>query len=122
MYNISILLNLALGVLVARKVRKERFDFNKFGRAVVQGLGQNGALVYAFNLGKADEVYVWLPVTVWTMFTGLNFLKFLRNMSLLDWMQGEFSDLLIRQFSDKYQIKLKHKVEEDEQDDSKPTD
>lgn len=108
MYNVSIFGNIALGVIVAMRVHKERFDFSKVLRGFGQAVGQNGLLAYAFNLARADSFYVWFPITVWVALTFLCSLKILRNAALLDWIEGKLADLLIKQFSDKFQIHVKN--------------
>lgn len=105
MYNVLIGLETGSGMVVVLKAKKEKFDFGKALRSIMKPVGQNLVLFTAFNMAKASEVYLWLPITVWTIFTGVNFAKWLRNMVLLGALHGDLADLLLRQFSDKYQIK-----------------
>jgi hypothetical protein len=123
-FNILILCESNSGAYVVVKVKKNKFDLGKFVRGGAKMVGQNLVLYLAFNMAQSSDVYVWLPIFIWTLFTGVNFAKTLRNMAISGLLDGELADLLLRQFADKYQlntdISLRDK-KDNEQDSIDPT-
>lgn len=123
-FNILILCESNSGAYVVVKVKKNKFDLGKFVRGGAKMVGQNLVLYLAFNMAQSSDVYVWLPIFIWTLFTGVNFAKTLRNMAISGLLDGELADLLLRQFADKYQlntdISLRDK-KDNEQDSNDPT-
>ena len=113
-FNVLIASTVITGLHVALRVKKERFDFGEILRAGTKGVGQNFLLYLSFNMAQASDIYVWLPVFIWTLFTGVNFAKTGRNMAVSGLIDGDMAKILLKQFSDKYQINTDIKIKTDE--------
>jgi hypothetical protein len=106
MFNVLIAFETFTGTWAKIAVENQKFDLGKFLRgAAMKPVGQNLVLFTTFNMAKADEVYLWLPITIWTIFTGVNFMKWLRNLATLGILGKDLTETLLKQFSDKYQVK-----------------
>lgn len=120
-FNILIFCESNSGAYVVVKVRRQKFDLGKFVRGGAKMVGQNLVLFLAHNMAQSSDVYIWLPVFIWTLFTGVNFAKTLRNMAITGLLDGDLADLLLRQFADKYQLNTNVKINSNEQDSNTPT-
>lgn len=107
-YGVFISLMLAeaiLGTLKAIVKDKEKFNFDKFVRIIPKFLAHTFALSSAFHMAKAEELFSWMPSTIFIFFGIQNFMKCILHLVDLKVLDGSFANFMRDKFSQNNEIK-----------------
>lgn len=94
-----------LGTLKAIVKDKEKFNFDKFVRIIPKFLAHTFALSSAFHMAKAEELFSWMPSTIFIFFGIQNFMKCILHLVDLKVLDGSFANFMREKFAQNNEIK-----------------
>lgn len=94
-----------LGTIKAIYFQKEKFNWDKFLRIAPKFLAHNFALMSAFHMAKAEELFSWMPSTIFIFFGIQNFMKSIMHLVDMKFLEGNFANFMKEKFSQNNEIK-----------------
>jgi hypothetical protein len=88
-----------LGTLKALYADNEKFNFDKFARLVPKFLAHTFALSSAYHMARAEELFSWMPSTIFIFFGIQNFMKCILHLVDLKVLDGGFANFMRQKFS-----------------------
>lgn len=94
-----------LGTIKAIYFQKEKFNWDKFVRIAPKFLAHNFALMSAFHMAKAEELFSWMPSTIFIFFGIQNFMKSIMHLVDMKFLEGSFASFMKEKFSQNNDMK-----------------
>lgn len=105
-----------LGTFKALYFDKEKFNWDKFLRIIPKFLAHTFALSTAFHMAKAEELFSWMPSTIFIFFGIQNFMKSIMHLVDMKVLDGSFANFMRKKFSQNNEITHRDYEDESERD------